>query len=102
MREILSILLDVTVYLILGGILSWFFYSWKKRDLLGGYIGGLVVGIFGSILGALLLHTPLKYTVDFLQKGIGSNVDILAAICGGYLALYIFNKINHDKPRQDY
>ena len=102
MREILLIILDIGVYLILGGILSWFFYSWKKRDLLGGIIGGLVVGIFGSILGALLLHSLIKYAIDFLQKGMGSNVDIVAAMVGGYIALYIFNKINHDKPRQDY
>ncbi|MDH5719680.1 MAG: hypothetical protein OEZ13_03570 [Spirochaetia bacterium] len=102
MKEILSIIIDVGVYLILGGILSWLFYSWKRKDLLGGFIGGLVVGIFGSILGALLLHRPLKYSIDFLQKGLGSNVDILAAIFGGYIALYIFNKINHDKQRQDY
>ncbi|MDH5718190.1 MAG: hypothetical protein OEZ22_11225 [Spirochaetia bacterium] len=102
MREILFILLDIFVYVVIAGFLSWLYYYWRKKDLLGGFIGGIVVGLAGSILGALLFHKPLEVVIDFLQKGIGSNVDILAAFIGGYTALFIFNKINHDRTRQDY
>ncbi len=99
----MKLVIDIFFYIMVSAILSWFFYYWRRRDILGGYVGGLIVGLFGSIIGTFLLGNFLQTTVDILQKGLKiSNVNLLASFIGGYTALYIFNKINHDKERRDH
>ncbi len=44
-------LLAIVLYVALGALVSWLFYYLKRRDLLGGYIGGLVVGVIGALIG---------------------------------------------------
>ena len=86
----------------MGAGLSWFFYYVRKKDLLGGFIGGLIVGIMGAILGSLG-GKVLKWAIDFLQNGmLFSHVNVISGLLGGYIALYIFNRINHDKNRRDF
>ena len=101
--DIFKAILDILVYVILGALLSWFFYFFKKKDLLGGFAGGAVVGILGSVLGVLIVSKPLREVIKFLQTGMEiTNVDILAGLTGGYLALFVYNKINHDRTRKEY
>ncbi len=96
------IVIDIIVYVAIGGLLSWFFYFLRKKDLLGGFIGGLIVGFLGAVLGGLALSLAVEWLIAILQKGAGSNVNIIASLIGGYVALYIFNKINHDRTRKDF
>lgn len=97
------VVIDILVYIILGAGLSWLFYYSKRKDLLGGYTGGVIVGILGAVLGVFLIKEPIRWILDFLQSGLYiSNVDVLAGVMGGYAALFIFNKINHDRTRKDY
>lgn len=99
----LKVIIDIILYVLLGAGLSWYYFSWRKRDLLGGFAGGLVVGALGSILGAFVFQTPMKWIIDALQNGLYlGNVNIIAAFAGGFLAMYIFNRINHDRVRKDY
>ena len=101
--EIFQDILDILVYVMLGALLSWFFYFFKKKDLLGGFAGGAVVGILGSVLGVLLVSKPIRLGISFLQSGMKiTNVDILAGLIGGYVALFVYNKINHDRTRKEY
>src|SRR5688572_3805988 len=98
-----KVLLDIIIYILLSALLSWIFYYWKRKDLLGGFVGGVIVGLLGSILGAFLLSWGVQWLLDILQQGFYiSNVNVVASLLGGYLALYIFNKINHDKIRKDF
>ena len=70
---------------------------------MGGFVGGLVVSLIGSILGAFLVTGLLEKIISTLQTGFGIvNINIIAALIGGYFMLYIYNRINHDKKRQDY
>jgi len=99
----MKIITDIIVYILLGALLSWFFYYYKYKDLIGGFTGGTIVGLLGSVLGVLLLHRPIMAILDFLKNGMYiSNVDLFTGILSGYFALYVYNKINHDKPRKDY
>jgi uncharacterized membrane protein YeaQ/YmgE (transglycosylase-associated protein family) len=38
--------------------------------------------------------------LEFLSMGIGVNV--IAGFIGAYLALYIMNRLNHDRERKKY
>ena len=96
------IIIDILIYVAIGAALSWYFYSVKGRDLLGGFVGGLVVGLLGAILGGFVLHNPLNLVIEFLQRGfLIANVNVIAGVLGGFVAVYFFNKINNDRPRRD-
>ncbi|MBV6494739.1 MAG: hypothetical protein LDLANPLL_02776 [Turneriella sp.] len=99
----MQILLDSLVYLALAAALSWLFFYLRRFDLLGGFLGGVLVALIGSILGAFLFSMPLKYAIDKLQNGFGVfNVNIIAAIIGGLSSLWLLTKINNERKRKDY
>ena len=99
----LRIIADVVIYILLGAGLAWFFYYWKRKDLVGGYLGALLVGLVGCILGAFAFSSILEKIIHILQKGFYlSNVNIIASLIGGYAFLYIFNYFNHNRERQSY
>lgn len=96
----MQIVIDLLMYLLVGGLLAWLFYYYMRRELLGGFTGGLIVGVLGAILGAFLLNKIISAIIYHLQNGLlVSNVNIIAALLGSYVSVYIFNKINHDKRR---
>lgn len=104
LRGFLNVLKAIVIFLALGGIVSFIYYSIRKRDLFGGYIGGLVVGFIGAIIGGYVLDYlfyNISVTVlEFLSRGIGVNV--IAGFIGAYAALYVMNRLNHDRERKKY
>ena len=102
--EFLNVVKAIAIFLALGALMSFVFYSLKRRDLFGGYIGGLVVGFIGAMIGGYLLdylfYNISVIVLEFLSRGIG--VDVIAGTIGAYVALYIMNKLNHDRERKKY
>ncbi len=103
-RTIINIAKAIAINIGVGALLSFVFYYLKKKDLFGGYLGGMVIGIIGSLIGGLILDRLLYditvVVLEFLTRGIGYNV--IAALIGAYIALFIMNKLNHDKERTKY
>lgn len=95
LRKVISLVILIG----LGAIVSAIFYYVRKKDLFGGFIGGLTVGVIGAIIGALLID-KLAFIIKFLTEGAGINV--IAGFFGAYIAVYIMNKLNHDKDRKKY
>ena len=97
-------LLAIAIYLALGAFVSWIFYYIKKRDLFGGYIGGLIVGIIGALIGGFILDKlflEISFKIlSFLVYDTG--VNIIAGLIGGFLAVYIMNRLGHNKERKKY
>lgn len=100
----LNVVKAILIFLAIGAIISFIFYFIRRRDLFGGYIGGLVIGFIGAIIGGYLLDY-LFYNItvaimEFLSRGIGVNV--IAGFIGAYIAVAVMNRLNHDKERKKY
>lgn len=100
--EFAKYIIDFLVYIALGAIVSWFFFYLKRLDLFGGFLGGAVVALIGAILGAFLLGGILNTVIDALQAGLGSNVNIIAALVGGAASVMLLSKINNGRKRKEY
>ncbi|MFA5519160.1 MAG: hypothetical protein WDA74_07905 [Spirochaetota bacterium] len=103
-RSFLLVVKAIVIYIGIGAFVAFIFYNLKKRDLFGGYIGGLVVGLIGALIGGLLLD-KLFYDItvtilDYLSRGAG--VNIIAGFIGAYVALYIMNRLNHNRERRKF
>ncbi len=100
----LKVVKAVVLYVGLGSLVAFIFYNLKKRDLFGGYIGGLVVGVIGALIGGLVLDTlfydKVVTILEFLSRGAGIN--LIAGFLGAYAALYIMNRLNHNRERKKY
>ncbi|MBN1532546.1 MAG: hypothetical protein JXA20_07790 [Spirochaetes bacterium] len=104
LRTFINVVKAVAIYLSLGALVSYIFYSLKRRDLFGGFIGGAVVGVVGALIGGFILdyifYDIVSVVLEFLSRGAG--VDIIAGFIGAYIALFIMNKLNHDRERKKY
>jgi len=94
----------IAIILAIGAAVAFIFYNVRKRDLFGGYIGGLVVGVIGALVGGFLLdylfYDITVQLLEFFSRGAGVNV--IAGFIGAYAALYIMNRLNHNKERKKY
>ena len=97
-------ILAIIIYLGLGAIVSWIFYYFTRRDLFGGFIGGLVVGVIGALIGGFILaRLLLDIAIRVLRfLAIDAGVNIITGLIGAYAAVYIVNRLNHDKERKKY
>jgi uncharacterized membrane protein YeaQ/YmgE (transglycosylase-associated protein family) len=105
LKSFLLFILKLVVILGIGALLSWIYYSLRKRDLFGGFIGGMVVAVIGAIIGNALgtqvLMPYIEKVIKFLVYN-PSNVDVISSIFGAWGAVYIMNRLNHDKTRKKY
>ncbi|OHD63623.1 MAG: hypothetical protein A2176_05675 [Spirochaetes bacterium RBG_13_51_14] len=88
LRDFLNVVKAIAIFLGLGAIVSFIYYNLRKRDLFGGY---LLDRLFYNISVVIL---------EFLSRGIGVNV--IAGFIGAYAALYIMNRLNHNRERKKY
>lgn len=104
LRSFLMVLKAILIYLAIGAAVAFIFYNLKKKDLFGGYIGGLVVGVIGALIGGMILdnifYDIIVIILDFLSRGAG--VNIIAGFIGAYAALYVMNRLNHNRSRKKY
>ena len=101
MSTFLTNLLAIAIYIFIGALGSYIFYYIKRKDLFGGFIGGLVVGLIGAIIGAILLNNVTVVVFEFLLN-IAGSANAIAGMFGAYIALFIMNKLNHDRDRKKY
>lgn len=104
LRSFLLVLKAILIYLSIGAAVAFIFYNIKKKDLFGGYIGGLVIGVIGALIIGyildMLFYNIVAVVLDFLSRGAG--IDIISGFIGAYSALYIMNRLNHDRNRKKY
>lgn len=97
-------LLAIAIYIAIGALISWIFYTLRRRDLFGGFVGGMVIGVIGALIGGFILDKLLlDITIRILRFLVyDTGVNIIAALVGGFAAVFIMNKLGHDKERKRY
>jgi len=102
--EFLTKLKALGIIVLIGAIMSYVYYNLKRRDLFGGYIGGLVVGVIGAIIGVFVIDFLFQdiaaKVLIFLTQDVGVNV--ITGFIGAWIALYVMNRLNHDKERKKF
>lgn len=103
-KKILMTLLSISIYVALGALASWLFYYLKKRELFAGFLGGLVIGAIGALIGGFVLDKFLLNLVikllTFLVEN-PANVNIITSFIGGYFAVWLMARLIN-KERKKY
>ena len=105
--DFLLILRDLFVYGLCGLAGAYYYYSRLNRDLLGGFWGATLIGTIGAVLIHVIANIQnwFPVVVNFLMLPKWENtplarVNIIAALIGSFLFVYVLNRINHDKERR--
>ncbi|MEM7182248.1 MAG: hypothetical protein AAF518_15140 [Spirochaetota bacterium] len=98
-------LMDIIFLVSIASLISWYFYYYLQKDIFGKFLGGAIIAAAGSVL-FVIIQTPIRQIIMwFVSPKLGtmqlSRVNIIAAILGAYLSLYIFNRINRNRTRKD-
>jgi len=106
--QIIDILLDLIIYILAGMTASWYYYSRKRKALLGGFWGGAVIGMIGAVIIHMLTGIEgwfIEMVTWLMKPKFGSDlifrVNLISAAIGSALFVYILNQINHDRNRRD-
>ena len=108
MEEFLRLSLDTLVYAAAGLVAAYIYYVRKRRDLLGGFWGAAAIGTIGAVLivklATIFDHWFYRLVVFLMQPKWSDTtifrVNLIAAVAGAFIFLYILNRINHDKERR--
>jgi len=105
--DFLEKLLALVVYAASGFAASYYFFVFKRKDLLGGFWGGAVIGLVGAVIISWVTSqdawfTRLVYWLMIPKFGdtFQIPVNLIASFLGGVLFVAILNRINHNKDRR--
>lgn len=98
-------LVDIFFVILASATVAWYFYYYLRKDLLGKFWGAVFVAGLGALIVFATSQTLIRDVIMwFMSPKIGSfqlsNVNLIAVFLGGYLALSIMNRINHNKERR--
>jgi uncharacterized membrane protein YeaQ/YmgE (transglycosylase-associated protein family) len=101
-----TVLVDIIFFIAVSAVVAWYYYFYLKKDLLGKFWGAILVASIGALIIFAILQNILRDVIMWLMSPkIGStqlsNVNLIAVFIGAYLALFIMNRINHDRERRD-
>jgi len=104
--EPLTILVDIIFIVGIATLVAWYFYFYLKREIIGGFVGAIVISGLGAILILATLQTFLRDIIMWLMSPkLGtiqlSNINLIVIFMGAYLSLYLLIKINYNKQRKD-
>ena len=106
MKEFSQIVLSLFVYILVAGAASSYYYHFDRKALLGGFWGGLLVGIIGAVIITLLCNINDWFVgvvywlmVPKINGEFYFRVNIISAVIGAFLFVAILNLINHKRER---
>lgn len=106
--EFLFVVRDLFVHALTGLAAAYYYYYRLNKDLLGGFWGAALIGTIGAVIIGVIAgyNSWFILLVNFLMipkwEDIHlARVNIIAALIGSFLFLYVLNRINHDKERRN-
>ena len=106
MGNVLYILLDFIIYLLIASCATIYYYSYRKKALVGGIWGGLLIGTIGAVLATLVSTIYDWFTrlviwlmIPKINGEFYFRVNIIAATIGAFIFVAILNIINHNRDR---
>lgn len=107
LMQILELFMDLFIYILAGMAASWFYFAKKRRELLGGFWGGTVIGTIGAVMISMLTAINgwfIELVTWLMKPKFGSDlifrVNLIAAVAGSFIFVYILNRINHNRERR--
>lgn len=98
---------EFVVYGLSGLAAAYYFYHYRRKDLPGGFWGASVVAVVGAVLVSMLTGIEYWFTrlISWLMQPrlddiLLVRVNIIAAVLGAFLFVYILNRINQDRGRR--
>jgi len=98
--DFLEWILTSIAYVAVACLISWYFWSYKRRDLFGGYLFGVIVAFIGALICQSLLGEVFEIVIKKLMIPGFVKFNFIAALTGAFVMVYILNKINNDKIRK--
>ncbi len=106
MEDFARLVLDLIVYVIVGGIASWVYYGYKKKALIGGFFGGAFIATVGAIVVTLLStiydwfsNLVIWLMIPKINGEFYFRVNLITATLGALLFVSILNRINQKRDR---
>ncbi len=99
-----TLLIDLFFIVSISMGTAWYFYFYKKYDILGGFLGATTIAGMGALLMFAFLQRIVKDIIMWLMSPkFGSiqisNVNLIVVLMGSFLFLYIVQKIQFRKRR---
>jgi uncharacterized membrane protein YeaQ/YmgE (transglycosylase-associated protein family) len=86
--------MSIIIWIILGAIAGWIASMVMGNDAKQGWVGNIVVGIVGAIVGGWLLTLLLPGQV----AATGLNIpSLIVAIVGAIIVLFVYNMVTKPK-----
>jgi uncharacterized membrane protein YeaQ/YmgE (transglycosylase-associated protein family) len=89
--------MNLIIWLIVGGILGWIASKIMRTDAQQGIVLNIVVGVIGALLAGLLL-TPL-FVVGTINQSSYSLPSLFASLLGAIILLAIVNLVRRGSVR---
>ncbi len=99
-----TIIMDFLFFVGASALVAWYYFFYLRKDLLGGFWGAMLVACVGALIVFALLQNVIRDVIMWLMSPkIGStqlsHVNLIAIFLGAFFALYIMNRINHNRER---
>ncbi len=87
---------SIFVYVVISLLMGSFFHYILKKNIIGGVLGGIFLSFIGAVLANFFIGDVFLKVITFMENGLAiSKVHVLSGLCGGYLMLYMFDRMNH-------
>lgn len=95
------------VYAAVGAAVAWYFYYFRRRELIGGFWVAMILATVGAVLFTTLASIKSWFAnlvywlmLPKYEETLLAPVNLITALIGAVLFVYILNRINHDRERR--
>jgi uncharacterized membrane protein YeaQ/YmgE (transglycosylase-associated protein family) len=107
LESLLRTLVEFIVYGLSGIAAAYYYYIYRHKDFPGGFWAVAVIGVIGAVLVTMIAGLDawfIRLVSWLMQPKFGESllvrVNLLTALIGAFLFVYILNQINQNRTRR--